>query len=91
MHSLIFERGMLHVDTFTVLDGTLYSKIELGGAAKWHQSMDDQNDHPVNLDHTLSVFCFFQLLQLVAHSFSTFHGTSSATGSVKAHTHTVIA
>ena len=43
-----YERGMLHVDTFTVLDGTLYSQIVLVGAAKWHQSMDEQSDHPVN-------------------------------------------
>ncbi len=29
---IFFERGWLHVDTFTVLDGTLYSKIELDEA-----------------------------------------------------------
>lgn len=27
----LFERGMLFVDIFTVVDNTLYSKIRLGG------------------------------------------------------------
>lgn len=38
----------------TVWDGILYSKIEPGGAAIRHQSMDEQRDQPVHLNHALS-------------------------------------
>lgn len=42
---------MLHVDTCTVLDGTLHSKIKAGGAAIWHQSAAVSNNkkksHPM--------------------------------------------
>ena len=81
---------MLHVDTFTVLDGTLYSKIELGGAAKWHQSMDEQNVHPVKKiqaeSHSPFSVCF-RRLRSVTHRSSTFHGTSNHENSY----HTAIA
>jgi hypothetical protein len=78
---------MLHVDTFTVLDGTLYSKVKLGGAAIWHQSLDEQIDHPVNLDHALSVFCFFPTFAVGhTHPSGTFHGTSGTMARLKANT-----
>ena len=28
---------MLHVDTFTILDGTLHTRMKLDKTAKWHQ------------------------------------------------------
>ena len=60
-----FERRRLHVDTFTVSDGTLYGKIILGDTANWHKSVDESSDHPVSLNHSSLFFGFYaQLIQL---------------------------
>lgn len=70
LETFCFERGMLRVDTVTVLDasyGTLYSTarfdLELGGVARRHQSILLGGDPE---SHSLA-FLVFQILQLVTH------------------------
>lgn len=36
---IFVERGMLHVNIFTVLDGTRFSEIKQRGAAVWQPSV----------------------------------------------------